>query len=127
LKKSKKEKSIPKLTKEAQDTFNAYIRQRDYGLPCISCGKFTANQAGHYFPVKGFNALRYLEINVNSQCSWCNLYQHGNQAMYRIGLVNRYGEDAVKELEEIALKSKQEIKKWSSEELNEIIKRYKQG
>jgi hypothetical protein len=47
--------------------------------------------------------------------------------MYRIGLVNRYGEDAVKELEEIALKSKQEIKKWSSEELNEIIKRYKQG
>jgi hypothetical protein len=33
------------------------------------------------------------------QCAGCNMFKHGNQAMYRIGLVERIGEKAVKELE----------------------------
>lgn len=125
MKKQKKLKSISKLVNEAQEYFNAYIRQRDKDLPCISCGKFTGNQAGHYFPVKGFNALRFLEINVNIQCAYCNCYQHGAQAMYRIGLVNKYGEQAIKELEQLAISSKKEIKKWSRDELHEIIRKYR--
>ena len=114
--------SIPKLTAKAQIIFNRWIRSRDEGMPCISCGK-PANQAGHYFPVKMFSALRFDEINVNAQCPGCNLFAHGNQAMYRIGLVERYGEEAVKELEEKAVK--QRIKKWTRTELEQIINKYK--
>ena len=112
---------LPKLLKKAQDVFNAWVRERDQNRPCISCGKI-GNQAGHYFPVKGFSGLRYNEDNVNLQCAYCNCYQHGNQAMYRIGLVNRIGEKRVKALEEKAISER--VYKWSREELNEIIVKY---
>jgi hypothetical protein len=42
--------------------------------------------------------------------------------MYRIGLVSKIGEDAVKELENKAVTDR--IKKWSRQELEEIIKKY---
>ncbi len=112
---------LPKLLEKAQKVFNAYIRKRDEGRPCISCGK-EGNQAGHYFTVKQFSALRYNEKNCWLQCSYCNLYAHGNQAMYRIGLVARIGEDKVKQLEQLAHDNR--IKKWTREELNEIIEKY---
>jgi hypothetical protein len=42
--------------------------------------------------------------------------------MYRIGLVVKIGEKAVKELEKIAKNNR--VKKWSREELNAIIEKY---
>ena len=119
-KKVKKE-SVPKLLEKAQRVFNAYIRGRDEGLTCISCGGY-GNQAGHYFPVKGFSALRFNEWNVNLQCPGCNMWLHGNQAMYRIGLVKKIGERAVMELEAEAIANR--VKKWSAEEVKEIIEKY---
>lgn len=113
--------TLPALLKKTEKVFNAYIRQRDSGLSCISCDNIP-NQAGHYFPVKGFSKLRYDERNVHAQCASCNCYKHGNQAMYRIGLVKRIGEQAVKELETEAITNR--VYKWSREELEEIIKKY---
>lgn len=115
--------TLPKLLEKTQKIVNCYIRQRDEGLPCISCGSYSANQAGHYFPVKGYSALRFNKWNINLQCPACNMYKHGNQAMYRIGLVNKLGEQAVKELEEIAINDR--VKKWSRTELLQIINDYK--
>ena len=112
---------LPKLLKKTEAVFNAYIRRRDEGLKCISCDK-PGNQAGHYFPVKGYSSLRFHEYNVNLQCPVCNLYKHGNQAMYRIGLVDKIGEDAVKDLEKMAVTDR--VKKWTRNELNDIIKTY---
>jgi hypothetical protein len=43
--------------------------------------------------------------------------------MYRIGLVERIGEKAVKELEFEAVNNR--VKKWQRNELNELIDRYK--
>ena len=40
--------TLPKLKKKAQDTFNKWIRNRDAGLGCISCGA-DIDHAGHYF------------------------------------------------------------------------------
>jgi hypothetical protein len=50
------------------------------------------------------------------------MYKHGNQAMYRIGLVERIGEKAVKELEFEAVNNR--VKKWQRTELIELIDRY---
>jgi len=122
-KKRDKLKSIPKLTKEAQQVFNKYIRTRDHGMNCISCGSDKANQAGHWISVKQSSALRYHEWNVNLQCAGCNLYLHGNQVMYRVGLVQKIGEKAVAELESMYIN--QRIKKWTREELEDIINKYK--
>ena len=114
---------LPKLLEKTQKVVNAYVRKRDEGLPCISCGSTNANQAGHYFPVKGHSALRFNEWNINLQCASCNMYKHGNQAMYRIGLVEKIGEKAVKELEFEAVNNR--VKKWTRTELEEIIDKYK--
>jgi 5-methylcytosine-specific restriction endonuclease McrA len=120
---TKRLKPIPKLLKETQQVFNKYIRTRDDGMVCISCGSDKANQAGHWISVKQSSALRFHEWNVNLQCAGCNLYLHGNQVMYRIGLVNKIGERAVAELE--AMYIGQRIKKWDRSELEDIINKYK--
>ena len=121
---TKKRESLPKLLEAAQRVFNKYIRNRDEGLPCISCGGENANQAGHYFPVKGFSYLRFHEWNVNRQCPGCNMWLHGNQAMYRIGLVKKIGEKAVMELEALAINNR--VYKFSITEVKEIIKTYEE-
>jgi hypothetical protein len=118
-----KPKPLPKLIKDAQQVFNKYIRTRDEGLVCISCGSDKANQAGHWISVKQSSALRFHEWNVNLQCAGCNLYLHGNQVMYRVGLVKKIGEKAVAELESMYVNNR--IKKWTREELEDIINKYK--
>jgi hypothetical protein len=117
----KKGISNTSLKEKAQKVFNFWIRRRDQGEPCISCGSYNGNQAGHYFPVKGFSIVRYDEINVNLQCAGCNCYQHGNPQQYRIGLVKKYGEDAVKALEN---RAERKPYKWTRDELEQIIKKY---
>lgn len=119
--KKKKLIPIPKLLKRAEKVFNCWVRKRDEGLKCISCEN-PGNQAGHYFPVC-YSGVRFSEVNVNLQDAYCNCYAYGNQAMYRIGLVMKYGEKAVRELEEEAVRTK--YKKWSRSELEEIIEKYK--
>ena len=119
----KKLKPIPNLLKDAQQVFNKYIRTRDEGLVCISCGSDKANQAGHWISVKQSSALRFHEWNVNLQCAGCNLYLHGNQVMYRVGLVKKIGEKAVAELESMYVNNR--IKKWDRTELEDIINKYK--
>lgn len=113
--------TIPKLSKKAQDVFNAYIRRRDEYYPCISCGK-PGNQAGHYYSVKQFSALRYEEDNCHLQCPYCNCYCHGNIQMYRVGLLKRIGEERLLRLEAKALRERQ--KKWTRTELIDIIQTY---
>jgi hypothetical protein len=113
-------KSLPKLLEQAQKVFNAWIRERDKDEGCISCGK-PANQAGHYFPVKGHSYLRFHTFNVHGQCAHCNCYLHGNQAHYRQGLVMKIGEGEVLNLERY---SRHGVYKWSRYELEEIIKKY---
>lgn len=117
----RKELTLPKLKKKAQDIFNAWIRNRDRELGCISCGA-KIDHAGHYFNSGHYSSLTFDEINVNGQCLRCNNFMHGNLINYRIGLVERYGEDKVIQLEESRINA---IKKWSRDELKEIILKYK--
>lgn len=112
---------FPKMLKKAESVFNKFIRERDKEKGCISCGN-PVTQAGHYFPVHGFSALRFHEYNVNGQCAGCNCFRYGNQAMYRIGLAIRIGNPAVEELEQKAIGNP--VYKWSRSELEEIINKY---
>jgi glutaredoxin-related protein len=98
----------PKLTKAAQTAFNAYIRYRDIGKPCISCnspikwdGEATggACDAGHWLSVGARVNLRFNEDNCHAQCKHCNNQLSGNAANYRIGLVKRIGLERVEALE----------------------------
>ena len=111
-----------KLTKDAQTAFNTYIRTRD-GKKCISCGYEGEGRqfhAGHYKSQGGNSALRFDELNVHAQCSICNNHLSGNLANYRMNLIKKIGEDAVIELE-----TTKNTKRYSLDELREIISTYK--
>lgn len=118
----KKLNPLPKLLEKTQRVFNAYVRERDKELGCISCGG-PVEQAGHYHSQGHHSALRFDPINTNGQCRRCNMFLHGNLIRYRQGLVAKYGEDVVIELEERA--NTDRLKKWSRDELEELITKYK--
>ena len=89
--------------KKAQAAFNTYIRERDRGLPCVSCGHPDDNtrqrHAGHYRPAGSNPALRFDERNCHGQCVRCNAYLSGNLAAYREELIRRIGLAEVERLE----------------------------
>ena len=116
--------TLPELLKLAQITFNKYIRLRDKDKPCVSCEKPLGAKydAGHYFSMGGHKAVTFDEDNVHGQCVTCNQYKHGNLLNYQIGIQQRIGADRLLELHSRA----HNVKKYTKDELNEIIKRYKQ-
>jgi len=109
-------------TREAQQAFNAYIRERDADLPCISCGTYTAGQyhAGHYRTTKAAPELRFDEANVNKQCAQCNNFDSGNIVEYRINLIKRIGQAEVDRLEGLT-----PPKHYTIDDLKEIKAKYR--
>jgi hypothetical protein len=117
--------------KEAQTAFNRFIRMRDSGQPCISCGRFHGGQlhAGHYRTTKAAPELRFNEFNVNLQCAPCNNHLSGNIVEYRRGLLAKYGPDVVAEIEgphdpkRYTVDDLIEIKRAYTEKARELIKK----
>lgn len=118
-------KTIPKLISEAQREFNAYIRARDAGKPCICCGRYSSGEsrggewdAGHYRSRGAAPHLRFDERNVHAQLKQCNRYAFDAVA-YRAGLIERIGLEAVE-----ALEADHAPRKWTSDDLREIKRVY---
>lgn len=109
--------------KAAQDAFNAWVRERDAGQPCISCGTTADVQycAGHYRTVGACPELRFEPLNVHRQCNKnCNLEKSGNIVEYRIRLVKKIGAEQVAWLE-----GPHEPKRYSIDDLKAIATEYR--
>lgn len=108
--------------KDAQEAFNAFIRERDHNESCISCGRYHTGQyhAGHYRTVGSHPELRFDERNCHKQCAPCNNHKSGNIVEYRINLVRKLGAESVEWLE-----GPHEAKHYSVEELVAITKLYR--
>jgi hypothetical protein len=91
--------------KDCQVAVNAYVRYRDEGKPCISCGNLPENKlggtmdAGHYRSRGSASHLRFNTLNIHAQCVKCNRYESGSAISYRLGLMDKIGEDLVLALE----------------------------
>lgn len=112
--------------KEAQVAFNAYIRARDAGKPCICCGLPLALSAvgggfdcGHYRSVGSAPHLRFDERNAHGQRKQCNRWGSGRAVDYRIGLINRIGLPAVE-----ALEADQTPKHYTIDDIRQIKRKY---
>ena len=116
-------RSRAEWVKKAQSAFNAFIRKRDEGQACISCGT-TANVqycAGHYRTVGACPELRFEPLNVHLQCNKnCNMEKSGNIVEYRIRLLKKIGAESLAWLE-----GPHDPKKYTVPELQEIISTYK--
>lgn len=108
---------------DCQQAFNAWVRARDAGKPCISCGT-TANvqyAAGHYRTVASCPELRFEPLNVHLQCNRnCNMGKSGSIVEYRIELVKRIGAELVEWLE-----GPHEPKRYTIEDLKAITAEYR--
>lgn len=95
--------------KEAQSAFNRYIRIRDEGKECVSCGNplignrnyltGSAIDASHYRSRGAASHLKFNVFNVHSACTRCNRQLSGNAVEYRIRLIARIGLERVERLE----------------------------
>lgn len=115
-------KSRAEHLKDTQQAFNAWVRERDAELPCISCGRHHQGKydAGHYRTVGSNPALRFEPLNCHRQCSPCNTQLSGNIVNYRIALVKRIGAEQVDWLE-----GPHEPKKYTVEELKAMTADYR--
>jgi hypothetical protein len=116
--------TVQDYMKIAQQTFNKYIRLRDQGKPCIACGNKNMKKvnASHFYSAGGHTAVRFDERNVHSGCEYCNTYLSGNLLNYRENLLAKLGFEEFERLSVDAMKTR----KYTREELKEIIELYKQ-
>jgi len=120
-------KSRGEHMREAQQAFNEYVRTRDQaaGHLCISSGKpldwsGNAVDAGHYRSVGSAPHLRFDERNCHAQSKQDNRFLSGNAVDYRIGLIERIGQEAVD-----ALEADQSVRKYSVEQIKGIKTYYR--
>ncbi|MEQ1964356.1 recombination protein NinG [Xenorhabdus khoisanae] len=87
-------KPLSHFARQAQTAFNAFIRERDCGHPCISCGRNTGAKmnAGHYRTVGSCPELRFDKDNCHLQCEHCNSYLSGNIENYTPRLIEKIGQ-----------------------------------
>ena len=78
--------------------------------------------AGHYYAKEFYKSVRYDLNNVNGQCVRCNKYLSGNLIEYRKNLLEKIGEENLKQLDKLA-----ELKnfRFTREFLIELIEKYK--
>ncbi len=107
--------------KEAQIAFNGYIRERDYGNACISCGRRTGAKmnAGHYRSVKASPETRFNPDNCHLQCEHCNSYLSGNIREYQPNLLAKIGTVRMR-----ALEGPHHLRKYPIDELKDIKAMY---
>lgn len=115
--------TVQSLMKKAQAMFNSYIRLRDKNKSCISCGDKLGSSfdAGHYYSSGGHKSVTFDEDNVHGQCRRCNHFLSGNLIQYQEGIAKRIGAEKLFDLH----KKAHNTKKYSREELKEIIEIYK--
>lgn len=103
-------KRLNELRAEAQDAFRWYIRERDRaaGHGCICCGEPLdwdstmpggAVDAGHYMSRGSTPELAFDERNTNAQRKGCNRPGGTTRAKFKAGMVARWGQAIVDELE----------------------------
>lgn len=120
-----------KLTDHLNNTktvVHQMVRERDRGLPCISCGvPYSIDfQAGHCFASGDYNSIRFHFDNIHGQCGKCNLLKDGNESEYRLRLSKRIGSERFKNLVMLAGVDKKTTKKWTRDELHMIRKEAKE-
>jgi hypothetical protein len=90
------------LKKKLWPIFATYIKNRD-NWTCVTCGRQARGQgmnAGHYIAKAACGADYYFsEQNVHAQCAYCNLALEGNRPAYRAFILQRYGEEVLRDLE----------------------------
>lgn len=127
-----KAKTAQQLKRQLQPLFNKFIRQRDSEdgyFTCISCsGTLPVDEmnAGHFYPTKGYDGLRFDEDNCHGECQKCNGFDPMHLLGYEKNLIAKITVLGYAELQFRASEYKKHGHKWSRITLGEMIEYYKQ-
>jgi len=107
--------------------FSQYIRQseadKNGNVTCFTCdkrGNWKSFDCGHYVS-RSYKSTRWDEQNTASQCVSCNRFHEGVKDVFALNLQKKYGDDILEKLNQ----KKNQIKKFSEYELQEMIALYK--
>lgn len=124
--KEKKQGSISRLTSVLDKVFSLYVRLRDTDKDgngyCCTSGEWkewSSLQCGHCFS-RRFMSTRWHPKNCHAQSVRDNVILHGEQYKHTLYIDNKYGKGSAEKL----YKESQEIKKWTSFELKELVDYY---
>nr|WP_255749360.1 recombination protein NinG [Gramella crocea] len=127
FKEKKNRDKITTLINAVKDVCHEYIRKRDEGKCCISCGTPWKSDfdAGHYYKAELFSSLKFNENNIHGQCVRCNRMLEGNVNMYEMNLPYRIGKEKFELLQQKARNDKKQVFKWDREKLRELRTYYR--
>ena len=110
--------TLSDLKKKLQNEINRLVRIIDYGQLCISSNRIPKKcNAGHFYSVGAYPALRYNLLNIFVQSEHDNSYLSANILKYRENLELKFGIAILNKIEQLPLKypelhiTKNEIKK----------------
>jgi hypothetical protein len=119
----KKKDPLKALIKKCDIEHAGYIRERDgiSGTPffkCLMCGEVKSRSQMNccHFIKRRHWATRFSDINCQGGCIHCNKWLGGNDANFRKGLVEKYGEEKIIEMEAQKL-SGRKPRLWEAEEI----------
>lgn len=99
-------KTKSEWNREAQAAVNRFVFWRDYGKPCIACGRPLnygvrggAVDASHYRSRGAAPHLRFNVFNNHAGCVHCNRDLSGNLIPYRINLIEKISAFRVERIE----------------------------
>lgn len=117
----KRKKKVPlnKLIKKLDAVFSVWIRTRD-NYTCVLCGSKLNPCCGHLLK-RGKHSTRFDEKNCSCLCRNCNFLDELDHDLYVSWFLEKYGEKEYLEL----VRKGHTIKKWSRDELEEMLLRYK--
>lgn len=117
-------KTLTDLEDEAKEVFQKFVRLRDQDKNCVSCDTPYSDiwDGGHFYKAEIYSGLIFDERNCHKQCRKCNRFLGGNENNYRLGLIKRFSESFVLQLDADAIQKRNH--KFSRHELIEIKKKY---
>ena len=124
IERTRKRKGITAQLLYTKDLVHQAVRLRDTFKPCVSCGcPWNKDfQAGHYHAAGNYRSIKFNFLNINGQCTQCNLLKDGNFTEYKFRLPERIGEENFNIIEELARLDKHSNKYWEVDELKNIQK-----
>jgi len=125
IKKSKLK--ISSLKAKAWKLFSEWTRRKwadkDGFVACCTCHKtfhWKSLQAGHFISGRG-NSILFDERGTNPQCYGCNCHKHGDWPNYYEFMTALYGPEVIEDLK----KTSRIARKFTPEELQSLIEKYK--
>jgi hypothetical protein len=112
-----------KLVKKLDNIFSQWVRlsnSKNGNCTCVTCGKVGdwksgGIQAGHFMSRKHYST-RWDERNVKPQCVGCNMFKAGEQYKFSLYLGGKLSEELLQE--------SRKIRKFTSDELEEMVVHY---